>query len=557
MKSILQNIFEASGKPSDLKKYKRQERKEMVHFKSGDMFDLSDPGYDEEFSYFDGSGNGYIKDKEGHVYDVVARDSQGDAGAIAGGSHDYYVTIKKANGKDDFSVHGWIGIMSSGSNTGCIADIKAGHYLEDYVAKYYSSVWHGEKFKELAEKGDKNAKSFETEKAEKIQQKKDDFDTRYVIVPENISWNIKEGKFNFERWTLEPKSAEKLKKDRDAYMKKNFPGKYSWDDEVKNDPEYKKFVETLEKNQKEFRTLIEGILRPVLEGRLSKVFKTKDFSKLAGIAGSFGYEKKVAGGKNFGYKCLAIDTKKKEFVVIDSGDRKVIEGKIELQLNDNITVWKDQASEEMIKLFKKVSDAWKKAEGRKQTEYVGNNWERIQKESGGYWKYNKSKSQAIADAKAEFQQICRDHDFTNTSKNRFVYSLALVQVYVEGDMEPDAKPVEKPLENPEPEGGNSSDEGGKEEKKERGKDTKMSKGANKAAYDKMKQWHEGTRKQNLSNCSDAKLKMNYKVCKELGYEKEMELLKKEAEKRNINIEEKLSLKELVLTDSEFDNDNEG
>ena len=40
-----------------------------------------------------------------------------DAGAIAGGSHDYFVTIKKANGKDDFHVHGWVAIMSKGSNT--------------------------------------------------------------------------------------------------------------------------------------------------------------------------------------------------------------------------------------------------------------------------------------------------------------------------------------------------------------------------------------------------------------------------------------------------------
>ena len=138
MESIQRYIFEASGKPSDIKKYKRTERKETVHFRSGDMYDLKDPGYDDEFSYFDGSGNGYIKDKQGHVYDVITSDRTGDAGAIAGGSHDYYVTIKKANGKDDFHVHGWIAIMSSGSNVNCIADIKAGYYLEDYIAKYWN-----------------------------------------------------------------------------------------------------------------------------------------------------------------------------------------------------------------------------------------------------------------------------------------------------------------------------------------------------------------------------------------------------------------------------------
>ena len=33
---------------------------------------------------------------------------------------------------------------------------------------------------------------------------------------------------------------------------------------------------------------------------------------------------------------------------------------------------------------------------------------------------------------------------------------------------------------------------------------KMSKGANKAAYQKMQDWHDGKRNQNLKNCSDAK-----------------------------------------------------
>ena len=85
MKSILQNIFEASSKPSDLRKYRRTERKETVHFRSSDMYDTKDPGYNDEFLYFDGSGNGYIKDKQGHVYDVVTFERNGDAGAIAGG----------------------------------------------------------------------------------------------------------------------------------------------------------------------------------------------------------------------------------------------------------------------------------------------------------------------------------------------------------------------------------------------------------------------------------------------------------------------------------------
>ena len=191
MKSILQNIFEASSKPSDLRKYKRTERKETVHFRSSDMYDTKDPGYNDEFLYFDGSGNGYIKDKQGHVYDVVTFERNGDAGAIAGGSHDYFVTIKKANGKDDFHVRGWVAIMSKGRNTNCIGDIKAGYYLEDYIAKYWNKYDDKDgKFKELAEKGDNNAKAYDDQKAENAQQKKNEFDSRYVVVLNNLYWEI-------------------------------------------------------------------------------------------------------------------------------------------------------------------------------------------------------------------------------------------------------------------------------------------------------------------------------------------------------------------------------
>lgn len=541
MKSILQNIFEASGKPSDLKKYKRTERKETVHFRGGDMFNTKDPGYDDEFSYFDGSGNGYIKDKQGHVYDVIASERNGDAGAIAGGSHDYYVTIKKANGKDDFHVHGWSAIMSQGSNTGCIYDIKAGYYLEDYIAMYWNKYDDKEgKFKELAEKGDKNAKSYDQGKAEKIQNKKDEFDSRYVVVPNDLSWDIIDGKFTVYNWNLSNSSIEELENKRSEWLKKN--NLHSWNDEAKNNPEFKKIQEDISNAYKQLRSMLMSILEPVLFNKLQEVFKTKDLKSLSGLEGSFVYDKKyMLGKKDYGYRALAIDTKKKQFVVIHTGDRKILDGNIDIQLNDAISIYKDKASEKMIELFKKVSEAWHKANARKQGEYVKDHWEKIYNDSSGYYgNHSKTKGQAKEEAKKNFEQLIKDMDFNyeGYGKKKFTYSLSLVQTYVEGDMEPEGEPVEKPLENPEP-------------KKERGKDTKMSKGANAAAYDKMKAWHEGTRKQNLSNCSDAKLKMNYKVCKELGYEAEMKKIEDEAKKRDIVLES-ISLNEYIIADNEID-----
>ena len=542
MKSILQNIFEASSKPSDLRKYRRTERKETVHFRSSDMYDTKDPGYNDEFLYFDGSGNGYIKDKQGHVYDVVTFERNGDAGAIAGGSHDYFVTIKKANGKDDFHVRGWVAIMSKGSNTNCIGDIKAGYYLEDYIAKYWNKYDDKDgKFKELAEKGDKNAKAYEDQKAEKVQQKKYEFDSRYVVVPNNLSWDILDGKFTIRYLDLTNASIKELENKRTEWLRQN--NLKSFEEEAKSNPEYQKLNAAVSNGYNELRSLIMSVLEPVLLNKLQEVFKTKDLNSLSGLAGSFVYDKQyMAGKKAHGYRALAIDTKKKQFAVIHTGDRKILDGNIDIQLNDIISIYKSAASEKMMDLFKKVSDAWHKANARKQGEYVKNNWEQIYHASAGgyiYGNHSKTKGQAKQEAKRDFEQLVKDMDFNYGGKNKFTYSLSLVQTYVEGDMEPDAQPIEKPLENPE-----------QKEKKERGKDTKMGKGANAAAYDKMKAWHEGTRKQNLSNCSDAKLKMNYKVCKELGYEKEMREIETEAKKRDIVLES-ISLNDYIIADSEI------
>ncbi len=546
MKSIEQFIFEASGKPSDLKKYKRTERKETVHFRGSDMFDTKDPGYDDEFSYFDGSGNGYIKDKEGHVYDVITSDRAGDAGAIAGGSHDYYVTIKKANGKDDFHVHGYIAIMSKGRNAECIGDIKAGYYLEDYIAKYWNE-WDDKdgKFKELAERGDKNAKAYDDLKAEKIKQKNNEFDSRYVIVPEVLSWEIIDGKFNVYGWNLTNDNIKKLEDKRGEWLKQN--KLHSWDEEAKNNQEYKKIQEEISNAYKQVRNLIMDVLEPVLFDKLFKVFKTKDLKSLSGLTGSFVYNKQyMHGKKDYGYRALAIDTKKKQFVVIHTGDRKVLDSSIDMQLNDTISVYKDKASEKMIELFKKVSEAWKKANGRKQGEYVKDHWEKIYHDSAGGYRYgnhSKTKGQAKEEAKKDFEKLLKEMDFNYEGydkKNKFTYSLSLVQTYVEGDIEPDAEPVEKPLENPESSSKNT--------------EKKISNKAKSEAYDKMKAWHEGTRKQNLKACSDVKLKMNYRVCKELGYEEEMKKIEDEANSRNLQLESMITIEEYIKIYE--DNDDE-
>ena len=199
----------------------------------------------------------------------------------------------------------------------------------------------------------------------------------------------------------------------------------------------------------------------------------------------------------------------------------------------------------MLDLCQAVAKAWKKIEGRKQSEYVANHWESIWQGGRGMYPWNPdkyTKGQAKEIAKNDFIKIVNDHDFEK--KSTLVFSLELIKGYIVGDLNPEDKQVEKPLENPEPQDNT--------EKKERGKDTKMSGSAKKAAYDKMKAWHEGTRKQNLSNCSDAKLKMNYQVCKELGFDKECGLIEDEATKRSLALESRLSLEEYIIIEDSND-----
>lgn len=68
----------------------------------------------------------------------------------------------------------------------------------------------------------------------------------------------------------------------------------------------------------------------------------------------------------------------------------------------------------------------------------------------------------------------------------------------------------------------------------RGKYTTMTDKHWAAAEEKMKAWHEGRRKQNLKTCSDEKLKMNLHVCKNLGFNDEIEQIKRELKIRGID-----------------------
>lgn len=53
------------------------------------------------------------------------------------------------------------------------------------------------------------------------------------------------------------------------------------------------------------------------------------------------------------------------------------------------------------------------------------------------------------------------------------------------------------------------------------------------ASEKMKKWHEGSRKFNIGAASIEKLEINYHVCKREGYDQEANIIYKELQKRGV------------------------
>lgn len=525
MKTVLRYIFEASGKPSDIKKFVEKNKVKRVKFNVGDVYDKYD-GYYDDISYYDAKGQGYIKDKAGNTYDVEVYKWQDDAGRIVGGSTHYAVVIKKANGKDDFEVEGRVAIMSKAINDKCINDIKAGYYLEDYMAKYIRDN-HDKSFQEIAAKGDKNAKSWEGHKEDKKADKYREFMTRYFLIPEKVNWEITNNGLEITGWEpARQKPTDKVYSDEMI-------------EKIKNDPELRKQIQQENAEQKnKINTIVLDIFKPIVTNIISKVFKTKDINKLKGLGGNIVYEREWTMLKKGvqGEHVFVVDTKEKKLAKAVTGKwgnstAKIVDGNVELQIADNIKVNKSLLSPELEKLIRTVATAWKKANKGKQGEYIEKNWRRVQDENSGIV-HKLSDKDAKAKTKDEYKDMIEKHDFDKNDNLEF--SLSLILLYVQGDFDPDQAPVEKPLENPEP----------SNEKKERGKNTQMNDKSYQAAKQKMQDWHDGKRKQNVANCSDAKLKMNYKVCKELGLDKEMAELKKEADKRGIVLES-ISLAEMV------------
>lgn len=524
-------MFEAAKKsPSGIGKIKNSAEEKDVEFIAGDVYDLSgDNRYTDKFTYYSGKGDGYIMDKDGKFYDVVTSSWSSDAGRIAGGSMNYQVTIKKANGTDDAIFNGYTAIFSTPHYSEIIEDIKRGYYLEDYIAKNWGALYNREKFEELKKKGDANAKSHTQEKVEDRANKEQEFAQRYIILPKLVNFIVKDNRLDFENFTIaHGRDQVESPKDPPCAIRRS---------DFDSDEAYKVAKDNLEKQWEEYNSKVKAIqdkltdvIQKIATNLVEEYFKVK-LDKLNGLKFYITPKKKL----DIDLDAIAIDTKKNKVVTLARKRKsnsnkygsqaytlfKDINENPEFELGVSATVIKNKASDYLVDLFKRVSEAWQKINSRTKTKYIEDNWEEIWKSGRGYYswnpdKYTKGESKKMAEEK--FYKWLNEFNW-GSSKPTITFSTDFIKDYIQGEL-------------PQAEG--EKEETSKQTTKEEIK-TDVAK-ARKVQEPKMDAWHNGTRKQNVTSCSDAKLKLNYEICKDKGYTKEAEILKKEADSRGLKLE---------------------
>ena len=514
-------LFEANSKrPSGLGKIKDKSTEKEVEFIAGDVYDLSsDNRYTDKFKYYRGEGNGYIMDKDDNYYDVITKSWSSDAGRIAGGTMNYSVVIKNVKNQN-LSFSGYTAIFSSPSHADIISDIENGMYLEDFIAKHWGCLrCKDEKaIEELKNKGNAKAKTYKAEKEASKEQKKREFFERYLVLPENISFKIENDELQFEYW----QPAERKKEDMPEKTKYNLR-----QSDFETEDAYKAAYDNLEKiwsdyynKYKELDNKIFNIFKPFCIKKLKELFKT-DLNDLNGL--TFGVK---PANKTYNDK-TALDLKDKKLVVLTNYSKKTFgedwkvnkEAVADIKFYPTAHIDKQKATDFLKDLFKKASEAYLKLNGRQKGKYIDLHWSEYYDWHGGngYNRKTSVKGEAKKLAEEDFLKDLEKHNF-NTKTREISFEVDFLKDFIKEKL-----PV-KPEENTNEETNTKKSEAHKFS----GKLAEQEK--------KMDAWHAGTRKQNVSSCSDAKLKVNYDICVKKGYDKEAELLKKEADSRGLTLE---------------------
>ena len=545
MKKLVNFLNEAkSPAPSALKKFKQGKDNVECEFIAGDIYDLSPENrYKDTVSYYKGDGDGYIMSKDGRVFDVKCSERTSDAGRIAGGSFHVNVTILRVGpNAENIYLTGYSAVFSSPSSPtygSLISDIKDGIYLEDYLAYHEDDIEYSLTrttwVKELIDAGDGTGSR--TEKMKKRDAKiakEESFNQRYCVINKNISFSCIGGHSlefydngGYDKIVAEIRPSSTKNKGKGGMFGS---GKAEQAVQVPEDVN---------------NAIIEGF-RPMAEAIVSNMFGSADAKGL-----KFEFSISFEGQQKYDGPVFGWDIKNKKFAVLDMEKRKVLDRKYELRLScvyhrkyrgDTV-----EYSKFALKFLEDASKIMVKSLGS-ESAYVAANYKSVMWGKSYYGSKMKA-GEAKEECKRQFDKMKGDKTFSTDRYQFYITPEIAAQVLgsksyktffktaeSEAPSETDVAQIETP------EITNGPD-------KPRASVKSASETYGKAygpAKEKMEKWHAGTRRQNLKNCNDGKLRMNYAICKELGFKTEMDLIKKEAESRGIILESMLSMKDYIL-----------
>ena len=545
MKKLVNFLNEAkSPAPSALKKFKQGKDNVECEFIAGDIYDLSaENRYKDTVSYYKGDGDGYIMSKDGRVFDVKCSERTSDAGRIAGGSFHVNVTILRVGpNAENIDLSGYSAVFSNPSSPtygSLISDIKDGIYLEDYLAYHKDDIDYFARkttwVKELIDAGDGTGSR--TEKMKKRDAKiakEETFNQRYCVINKNISFSCTGGHSlefydngGYDKIVAEIRPSSTKNKGKGGMFGS---GKAEQAVKVPEDVN---------------NAIIEGF-RPMAEAIVSNMFGSADAKGL-----KFEFSISFEGQQKYDGPVFGWDIKNKKFAVLDMEKRKVLDRKYELRLScvyhrkyrgDTV-----EYSKFALKFLEDASKIMVKSLGS-ESAYVAANYKSVMWGKSYYGSKMKA-GEAKEECKRQFAKMKGDKTFSTDRYQFYITPEIAAQVLgsksyktffktaeSEAPSETDVAQIETP------EITNGPD-------KPRASVKSASETYGKAygpAKEKMEKWHAGTRRQNLKNCNDGKLRMNYAICKELGFKTEMDLIKKEAESRGIILESMLSMKDYIL-----------
>ena len=545
MKKLVNFLNEAkSPAPSALKKFKQGKDNVECEFIAGDIYDLSPENrYKDTVSYYKGDGDGYIMSKDGRVFDVKCSERTSDAGRIAGGSFHVNVTILRVGpNAENIDLSGYSAVFSNPSSPtygSLISDIKDGIYLEDYLAYHKDDIDYFARkttwVKELIDAGDGTGSR--TEKMKKRDAKiakEESFNQRYCVINKNISFSCTGGHSlefydngGYDKIVAEIRPSSTKNKGKGGMFGS---GKAEQAVKVPEDVN---------------NAIIEGF-RPMAEAIVSNMFGSADAKGL-----KFEFSISFEGQQKYDGPVFGWDIKNKKFAVLDMEKRKVLDRKYELRLScvyhrkyrgDTV-----EYSKFALKFLEDASKIMVKSLGS-ESAYVAANYKSVMWGKGYYGSSMKA-GEAKEECKRQFAKMKGDKTFSIDRYQFYITPKIAAEVLggksykkffktaeSEAPSETDVAQIETPEitngpDKPKVSTKSASETYGK---------------AYGPAKEKMEKWHAGTRRQNLKNCNDGKLRMNYAICKELGFKTEMDLIKKEAESRGIILESMLSMKDYIL-----------